>query len=121
MKNHYCTMQRWNRMLWMTILLALILAQAGYAQSKKSFRQGVVRIKVTEELAAQIESARLTRDVNNVVLTGITSLDNVNRQFKANGIQRVFRDGRKNEARHRQFGLHLWYEIKMDKASAVLP
>jgi len=81
---------------------------------------GVLRIKITEPLARQLESATVTRTPGNVLMTGIRSLDLVNEQYKVTSLRRIFRDGGKFEARHRRHGLHLWYEITLDK-TALLP
>jgi subtilisin family serine protease len=81
---------------------------------------GIVRVKLTEQLARQLESATITRTSGNVLLTGIRSLDLVNEQYKVMSLRRVFREGGRFEARHRRHGLHLWYEIRLDQA-AVLP
>jgi subtilisin family serine protease len=120
MKNHYSSRQGCSRAVCLLLFLMLFFAQFGYGQTHGKVMQGVVRIKVSEALAGQIENARMSRDASNVLQTGIQSIDQVNRQFKTKGIQRVFRDAGKYEAKHRRYGLHLWYEVKMDKASSVL-
>ncbi|MFZ6010585.1 MAG: S8 family serine peptidase [Bacteroidota bacterium] len=112
--------QRFNPGFFLILFLVLFVTQLSWAQSSGSMEQGVVRIKVSESLAAQLESARMTRSANNVLLTGISSLDNVGQQFKVSGIKRVFRPAGKYEEKHRRYGLHLWYEIQIDKAASVL-
>jgi hypothetical protein len=120
MENHYLIARRLSRVLSLVLLLVLVIAHTGFTQTRSSVEEGILRIKVSEELAAQLEGARITRNADNVPLTGITSLDNVNRRFKASGIKRVFRKVGKFEAKHRRYGLHLWYEIQLDKAAPVL-
>ncbi|HEY8936411.1 MAG TPA: S8 family serine peptidase, partial [Cyclobacteriaceae bacterium] len=102
------------------LLLSLCLSFNSFAQRTDSFEQGKLRVKVSEQLAAQLERASLKANANKIVLTGIQSIDNISQQFKINAISRVFRPAGKFEARHRRYGLHLWYEIQMDKASSVL-
>jgi subtilisin family serine protease len=120
MENHYLIARRLSRVLSLVLLFLLVTARAGFSQTRSSVEEGVLRIKVSEELAAQLEGVRITRNADNVPLTGITSLDNVNRRFKASGIKRVFRKVGEFEAKHRRYGLHLWYEIQLDKAAPIL-
>jgi subtilisin family serine protease len=120
MENHYLIARRLSRVLSLVLLLVLVTAHTGFTQTRSGVEEGVLRIKVSEDLAAQLEAARITRTADNVPLTGITSLDNVNRHFKASVIKRVFRTVGKFEAKHRRYGLHLWYEIRLDKAAPVL-
>lgn len=77
--------------------------------------QGVVRVKVSETLAARLEQAGTARSATGELTTGVASLDNLNRQFRARQMTRVFPDAGKFEARHRKHGLHLWYEVRVDK------
>ena len=81
--------------------------------------EGVARIKVSEALARQLEQKTFARTSTGEVATGVQSVDQLNRQFKVREFTRVFPHGGKNEARHRRHGLHLWYEVKMDKAIPV--
>ncbi len=120
MEIHYLMKPRYLRMLSLVLLLALVVAYPGYSQSRNGVEEGFVRIKVTNELANQIEAAKLSQNSNQVLVTGIQSLDKVNLKVKVKAIRRVFRDAGKFEAKHRRYGLHLWYEIQIDKASSVL-
>ena len=101
--------------LWLVTLSNLV-----GAQQPGRMEPGILRVKLTEQLARQLESATVTRTPGNVLMTGIRSLDLVNEQYKVTSLRRVFREGGKFEARHRRYGLHLWYEIRMDQ-TAVLP
>ncbi|HYG20599.1 MAG TPA: S8 family serine peptidase [Ohtaekwangia sp.] len=120
MKNRYPILQRIALAFSLVFLMVFLLAQPGFSQSQNGIQKGLLRIKVSDDLATQIERARTTRTANNVLLTGIQSLDNVSQQFKVNAIQRVFRSAGKFEAKHRRYGLHLWYEVQMDQASSVV-
>lgn len=119
MKQFYWFLQRSVCMQLVAMWLA-VLANQVHAQQRAALEQGVFRIKVSEELAQQLEHARVSRNANNVVLTGITSIDAASIKHKVSGIKRVFRDAGKFEAKHRKYGLHRWYEIEMDKAGSVL-
>src|SRR5690606_23307564 len=118
MKHYYTHDQRHG--ILFTMLLLFLFSHASFSQNSEAITPGVFRIKVSEELASQLEQLQLTRDNNNVVLTGISSIDAINRQYTVSGIKRVFRHAGKFEAKHRKYGLHRWYEIEMDKAASVL-
>lgn len=81
--------------------------------------EGVVRIKVSAALASTLERKAPSTDVNGEVVTGVASLDQLNRQFRVKRLSRVFPDAGRNEAKHRRYGLHLWYEVKTDKSIPV--
>lgn len=81
--------------------------------------QGILRLKVSEALASTIESHNISRNATGQVVTGVESLDQLNRQFNVRKFSRVFPDAGKHEARHRKYGLHLWYEVSLDKAISV--
>lgn len=100
-----------------TVILLFLLHQPAFGQP--AVREGVIRIKVTEALATQLESRKFSKTLSGEVLTGVESLDKKNRQFKVKQFSRVFRPAGKNEARHRKYGLHLWYEVSMNRGNAV--
>lgn len=77
-------------------------------------RNGVVRMKVSEALAAQLESRVFTQNAAGETVTGVQSLDQRNRQFKVRRFTRVFPYAGKYEAKHRRYGLHLWYTATLD-------
>lgn len=79
-------------------------------------KQGVVRIKVTDEFAGTLGNTPRTR--NSGVRTGLDQLDNINRQVKAVRMQRVFPFSPKYEERMKKHGLDLWYDVKYDNAIA---
>lgn len=85
-------------------------------EAAPAVKQGVVRIKVTDELAATLGNAPRTRSSG--VKTGLNQLDNINRQVKAVRMQRVFPYSPKYEERMKKHGLDLWYDVKYDNAIA---
>jgi len=119
MKHVYLFLQRSACVCMIAMWLAALSNQV-LAQQRAELEPGVFRIKVSEALAQQFESARMSKRADNVLLTGISSIDLAAVKHKVSGIKRLFRDGGKFEAKHRRYGLHLWYEIEMDKASSVL-
>ncbi len=102
------------------ILLFLVHAQVVAQQRIEMYEVGILRIKVSEEMAVQLENARVSRSANNILVTGIQSIDNVNQQYGVRDMKRVFRPAGKFEEKHKKYGLHRWYEIKLDTTVPVL-
>lgn len=100
------------------LFIALVLNQPVSAQ-REPHQEGVFRIKVTESLAEQLQKVKFSKSLTGDIITGIQSMDSKNKQFKVKRFERVFRDAGFNEARHRKYGLHLWYEITIDKGNSV--
>ena len=71
---------------------------------------GVMRIKVTEELAAQLEQQADPQGV--IRNTGVKSSDDILGGIGFESMQRTFPPAGKFEARTRAEGLHLWYNVK---------
>lgn len=120
MKHNYLLLRRTLLTLVFAGWLLTLSVNIAMAQQRPELDAGVIRIKVTEQLARQLETARFSRTPNNDLVTGITSLDAVNVRYRATAIRRVFREAGKFEAKHRRYGLHLWYEIDVDKAAPIL-
>lgn len=118
MKYIYVNVQRLALMHAVAVWLVVLTANLALAQ-RTDFEPGTLRIKVSEELAQRLETSRMTRSADNVLLTGVQSLDLANIRYKVSSFQRVFRSAGKFEAKHRRYGLHRWYEIRMDKSSPV--
>lgn len=107
----------------------LIVVVSAHAQKQKSYElrkggtyeAGVVRVKFKEGMTPGLDAVMSRADKgrslnarNGVLRTGIPGLDVANRAVKASKMTRVFRPAGKYEERHRQWGLHLWYELKFD-------
>lgn len=97
----------------------LVLVFVHPALNAQQALQGVVRIKVTESLAEQLEVRSISRNVSGEIVTGVAALDQMNKKFLVRSFTRVFPAAGKNEARHRKYGLHLWYEVRPDKTIPV--
>lgn len=102
------------------LLMLIFMALSTASTAQQEILDGVLRIKVTESLSAQLETAALDASEGAVLLTGIASIDRVNEAYQVRGLRRVFRHGGKFENKHRQHGLHLWYEVSMDRSVSVL-
>jgi len=107
MKNYYNPWKRYALSLVLTLLSTIVLAQV---------HQGVVRIKLTETKAAYVQNSKMARTAQGYVRTGDVKLDGALAQCKATNMKRVFRPAGKFEAKHRKYGLHLWYEVSFDKS-----
>lgn len=99
-----------------TLLLLLLIYPSLNAQQALP---GVIRIKVTHDLAGQLEERSISRNASGDITTGVGVLDQINRKFMVRSFTRVFPPAGKNEARHRRHGLHLWYEVRPDKSIPV--
>ncbi|MFA9370816.1 MAG: fibronectin type III domain-containing protein [Labilibaculum antarcticum] len=113
-------------------LCCLFILSSGYSQKREidadGKYKGIIRIKfeqksdkkVMELHQLLIDRSKLkTKSAEEFVRTNIANLDRVNQQFKANKMQRVFRDAGKFEAKHKEFGLHLWYEVEFSTSTPV--
>jgi len=114
------------------LLCSIFLISSAYSQKREinaaGNYKGVIRIKFTQKSDQKatklhqllIDRSKLkTKSTEEFVRTNIPNLDKVNQQFKANKMQRVFRDAGKFEARHKKFGLHLWYEVEFSSSTPV--
>ena len=77
--------------------------------------KGWVRIKLDKD-AAPLNVGTFTRGEAE---TGNAELDAIAAQFGATEVRRVFNEGGKYAERRRKFGLHLWYDIKIDENATV--
>jgi subtilisin family serine protease len=101
-----------NYSIFLLCFLTLGIFHLGYSQ--KAHQDGKIRIKFELDQTANLDGMTIQRSADGIVQTGIAELDQLNQQFQATSMKRVFRDGGKFEARHRKHGLHLWYELTVD-------
>ncbi len=74
---------------------------------------GVIRIKVTENLASKIELSR--NEEGEVDKIDVKSVDDIINSGRVSTIRRTFPYAGKFEERTRRSGLHLWYDVVFDK------
>ena len=99
--------------------------KSAQTSSDAAWVEGRVRIKLQREVALRLEKAQLPTENGalkaagkaNYVHTGITQLDRVAQKVKAVSMKRVFPEAGKDEARHKQFGLDLWYDVTYNESS----
>ena len=92
--------------------------------AESNFVEGVVRVKLQREIADRMVAAKLPLSVKGTnrkyVQTGVTPLDRVNQKVKAVSMTRVFPYAGKNEAKHKAFGLDLWYDVHYEASGMKL-
>ena len=76
-----------------------------------SYQRGYIRIKVSEEFAAEIEDGLTKGDY----ITKSISSSSVLNEIGITSMRRLFRYAGKFEERTRREGLHLWYEVEFSK------
>jgi subtilisin family serine protease len=86
----------------------------GFSVFSQDVQQGVIRVKFKPSYVDRIQRQSLQNGK-----FGLADADVVSSQIGVKSIKRVFREAGKFEKAHRQFGLHLWYEITFDKNIAV--
>ncbi|MDQ1769254.1 S8 family serine peptidase [Labilibaculum sp. A4] len=114
------------------LLCCIFILSSGYSQKREIDNdgkyKGIIRIKFSPKSDKKVNelhqllinrSQSKTKSTEEFVRTNIANLDKVNQQFKANKMRRVFRDAGKFEAKHKEFGLHLWYEVEFNTSTPV--
>jgi len=98
--------------------LALFCTQ-GFSQDLNSFTPGKFKVKFVNSDAKVLNNFQKRpvqySSLGNVV-TGISSIDELNEQFQVKKIKRVFPYAGKFEAKHEKFGLNLWYEFEVSES-----
>ena len=92
--------------------------------AESNFVEGVVRVKLQREIADRMVAAKLPLSVKGTskkyVQTGVPPLDRVNQKVKAVSMTRVFPYAGQNEAKHKAFGLDLWYDVHYEASGMKL-
>ena len=112
-------MQKLYQSFLKSFAAAILLSLLPHLLLAQKTVEGVVRLKVSEALAQQLAAQNFSQKYPGEVVTGVASFDRLNKQFNVRKLTRVFPPAGKNEARHRKHGLHLWYEVRMDKTVPV--
>lgn len=100
----------------LVICVASVSVGAIRAQSSKSpVEPGKIIVQLRENAVSVFEtrlrSLRRSSADTSALSIGLKSFDRISRKYRASNMQRVFPDGGIYEAKHRKYGLHLWYEI----------
>ena len=97
----------------------MLLTFTSYAQSNQGLVSSKIRVKLDREVkhdvAITLNRATLSSIDDDIVLTGNSQLDALNKRFSVVKMKRVFPDAGKNEYKHVKHGLDLWYELDIDE------
>src|SRR5882672_9264327 len=100
------------------LLLGMLLfcTTAGWSQVyQQSVRQGMVKVKLTPELATTLSQSRLRPGTT--LSTGIQPLDVAAQRTGAKNMYRLFPYNAKIESKLHKHGLDLWYVVEIDEKS----
>jgi subtilisin family serine protease len=92
---------------------------SGVAQSRRTIKEGVIHVRLSDGTATRIEKSVRPRTTSRHVQTGIQGLDQANRKFQVRKMTRLFKPAGRFEAKHRKYGLHRWYVVELEKGVAV--
>lgn len=81
------------------------------AETRTNFHPGMIRIRLTPETEASVQ----VNSAGGVAKTGVSRIDELAEKLGATKIERVFPPAGKFEARQREAGLHLWYNVYFDE------
>jgi len=107
------------------LTLVMVLLYSGiFAQQqnvKNGVYQNVLRVKFKESeskkadaLHLKLKSLKNSGQLTKGFKTGIDKMDALIAEVETYQMKRVFREAGKYEQRHREFGLHLWYEVRFN-------
>lgn len=85
------------------------------SQDETQFLKGIIRIKVTEELAKALENK--TDSIS--LPTRFNKIDQTIKSLGAISVKRTFPPAGRFEARSRREELHLWYDVRFDSTKLV--
>ncbi|TRX71758.1 S8 family serine peptidase [Carboxylicivirga sp. M1479] len=103
-------------LILLVALTSSVSAQIGQIQNLgEHIEKGKIRLKLKQEVFQQSIGLK-SLDVTSATETriGVTSIDRIGDQIGITRIKRVFPFSLKDEAKHREYGLHLWLEVEFD-------
>ncbi|WP_456460490.1 S8 family serine peptidase [Reichenbachiella sp.] len=113
--------RHWNWLTWIGLLLICLLggptAQAQIVdlnETESELIEGRIRIKVKEESINDLGILGQGARSSNGRSMGVSSIDQISDRVGITKVKRVFPYSAKHEAKHRKYGLHLWYELEFD-------
>ncbi|MDR1666617.1 MAG: S8 family serine peptidase [Bacteroidales bacterium] len=101
------------RLKWTVFFLCCCVGADLQAQPRRQVQAGKVLVKLRADAVPSVERRMRSRvgSDTSVIVSGLKSFDRLNRKYKAVNMKRLFPDAGKYEAKHRRYGLHLWYEM----------
>ena len=102
-------------------IIYLFIIAFGWNLSAQPSRQHIEAGKIIVKLKpsavpafeTRLRSLNRTSSDTSTLNIGIKSFDRINRRYRTTNMRRVFPDAGEYEAKHREYGLHLWYEISI--------
>ncbi|WP_367275754.1 S8 family serine peptidase [Marivirga sp.] len=73
------------------------------------------KVKLERNFTQTFETLKQSKSSNGYIEYGIPELDSLNERFKVIRMERLFKSSPQFENRHREAGLHRWYEIVVDR------
>lgn len=99
----------------MNLIFAITLSISSFGQIAQNVSPNKLKIKFNSTTANKLEQFQKSEQKlskSGTVLIGIKTIDALNETFSVKKIKRVFPDAGIFEAKHQEFGLHLWYELE---------
>ncbi|WP_224489331.1 S8 family serine peptidase [Robertkochia flava] len=100
-------------LLFGILQLTAVYAQQGKVSSDESVK-GKIRMKIKPGALKSAPGLKINTGKDNAKKIGLQRVDEASASVGINRIKRVFPFSPKFEARHRKYGLHLWYEVEFD-------
>ncbi len=99
------------------ISFLLACAVCVYGQSgKPDVYPGKLVVKLSADDEKKVQGARMLKaSAGSMLKLGIARLDAMNSRYSVTEMRRVFPDAGAYEAKHRKYGLHLWYTLDISK------
>ena len=107
------------------ILLLVGLLHVGFLSAQVTdnpeddFVKGKIRLKFKQESLIKAKEIKVSEGKNVFKEVGLQNVDKVSSQIGIYKIKRVFPFSPKFEAKHRKYGLHLWYEVEFDSTKST--
>ncbi|WP_164975191.1 S8 family serine peptidase [Lutibacter sp. HS1-25] len=83
------------------------------------FVKGKIRLKFKQESLIKAKGVKVVEGKTETKEVGLQNVDKVSNQIGIYKIKRVFPFSPKFEAKHRKYGLHLWYEVEFDSTKSA--
>ncbi|GEM_PF-1770301 len=112
MSQHFGNISRSNLLIFSFLIVLSSTVQAIFAQSLTT--DNIIKVKFADDFIVRFESAVPTLSSEGIAQYGIEELDSLNTVFGVSTLKRVFPYSEKFNKRHRDHGLHRWYEVRLN-------
>ncbi|QCK16515.1 S8 family serine peptidase [Mangrovivirga cuniculi] len=99
-------------------LLIILLVFNLNLSAQQHCKTGMVTIKVTEEVASQLNET-LRNMSETVVQTGNPEIDKLSSEYSCQKITRLFPFNPRFDQKHRKYGLHQWFTLRIDEGASI--